>query len=75
MSEGDLVGMLGHVASCKIGSFVSLVKSRMLSDAKYGMPWCVRVEKYFLVMKVGNSFLERKVEPLLLAKKNCQKGC
>jgi hypothetical protein len=25
--EGSLVGILGHVGSCKMGSFVSLVKS------------------------------------------------
>jgi hypothetical protein len=27
ISEGRLVGILGHVGSCKMGSFVSLVKS------------------------------------------------
>ena len=37
ISEGSLVGILGHVGSCKMGSFVSLVKSGMLRDAKYGM--------------------------------------
>jgi hypothetical protein len=35
--EGSLVGILGHVGSCKMGSFMSLVKSRMLRDSKYGM--------------------------------------
>jgi hypothetical protein len=35
--EGSLVGILGHVGSCKIGSFMSLLKSGMLRDAKYGM--------------------------------------
>jgi hypothetical protein len=37
MSEGSLEGILGHVGSCHIGSFVSLIKSSMLRDAKYGM--------------------------------------
>jgi hypothetical protein len=37
ISEGSMVGILGHVGSCKIGSFMSLVKSRMLRDDKYGM--------------------------------------
>jgi hypothetical protein len=37
MYEGNLVGILGQVGSCKIGSFVSLVKSRILRDAKYGI--------------------------------------
>jgi hypothetical protein len=37
ISEGSLVGILGHVGSCKMGSFMSLVKSGMLRDAKYGM--------------------------------------
>jgi hypothetical protein len=36
MSEGNLVGILGQVASCKMGSFMSLVKSGMLRDVKYG---------------------------------------
>jgi hypothetical protein len=36
MSESNLVGILGQVASCKMGAFVSLVKSGMLRDAKYG---------------------------------------
>jgi hypothetical protein len=35
--EGSLVGILGHVGSCKIGSFMSLFKSGMLRDTKYGM--------------------------------------
>ena len=37
MSEGSLVGILGHVGSCNIGSFMSLLKSGMLRDVKYGM--------------------------------------
>jgi hypothetical protein len=37
MYEGSLVGILGHVGSCNIGSFVILLKSGMLMDAKYGM--------------------------------------
>ena len=37
MSEGSLVGIAGHVASCNIGSLVSLVRSRMLREAKYGI--------------------------------------
>ena len=37
MFEGSLVGILGHVGSCKIGSFMSLLRSRMLRDAKYSM--------------------------------------
>jgi hypothetical protein len=37
MSEGSLVGIFGHVGSCNIGSLVSLIKSGMLRDAKYGM--------------------------------------
>jgi hypothetical protein len=36
MSEVNLVGILGQVASCKMGSFVSFVKSGMLRDVKYG---------------------------------------
>ena len=35
--EGSLIGILVHVGSCKMGSFVSLVKSGMLRYAKYGM--------------------------------------
>ena len=37
ISEGSLVGILGHVGSCKMGSFVCLFKSGMLRDDKYGM--------------------------------------
>ena len=37
MSDGSLVGIAGHVASCNIGSLVSLVRSRMLREAKYGI--------------------------------------
>jgi hypothetical protein len=37
MSKGSLVGIVGHVGSCNIGSFVSLLKSGMLREAKYGM--------------------------------------
>jgi hypothetical protein len=37
MSDGSLVGIAGHVASCNIGSFVSLVRSGMLREAKYGI--------------------------------------
>jgi hypothetical protein len=37
ISEGNLVGILGQVASCKMGSFMSLVKLGMLRDAKYGI--------------------------------------
>jgi hypothetical protein len=35
--EGSLVGILGHVGSCNIGLFVSLLKLGMLRDAKYGI--------------------------------------
>jgi hypothetical protein len=35
ISKGSLVGILGHVGSCKMGSFMSLVKSGILRDAKY----------------------------------------
>jgi hypothetical protein len=35
--EGSLVGILGHVRSCRMGSFMILVKSGMLRDAKYGI--------------------------------------
>jgi hypothetical protein len=35
--EGSLVGILGHVGSCNIGSFMSLLKSNMLREEKYGM--------------------------------------
>jgi hypothetical protein len=37
MSEGSLVGIAGHVGSCNIGSLVSLVRSSMLREAKYGI--------------------------------------
>ncbi len=37
MSEGSLVGIAGHVGSCNIGSFVSLIRSGMLREAKYGI--------------------------------------
>jgi hypothetical protein len=37
MSEGSLVGIAGHVGSCNIGSFVSLLRSSMLREAKYGI--------------------------------------
>jgi hypothetical protein len=37
MSEGSLVGIAGHVGSCNMGSFVSLLRSGMLREAKYGM--------------------------------------
>ena len=37
MSEGSLVGIAGHVGSCNIGSFVSLLRSDMLREAKHGM--------------------------------------
>jgi hypothetical protein len=52
ISEGSLVGILGHVALCNIGSFVHLLKSGMLRDAKYGMgggdgglvpTWCEQI--------------------------------
>jgi hypothetical protein len=35
--EGILVGILGQVGSCNMGSFTILVKYGMLRDAKYGM--------------------------------------
>jgi hypothetical protein len=35
MSEGSLVGIAGHVGSCNIGPFVSLLRSKMLREAKY----------------------------------------
>jgi hypothetical protein len=40
MSEGSLVGIVGHVGSCNIGSFMSLLRSDMLREAKYDM-WTV----------------------------------
>jgi hypothetical protein len=36
ISKGNLVAMLGQVASCNMGSFMSLVKYGMFRDAKYG---------------------------------------
>jgi hypothetical protein len=36
-SEGSLVGIVGHVGSCNIGSLLSLVRSGMLREAKYGI--------------------------------------
>jgi hypothetical protein len=35
MSEGSLVGIVGHVGLCNIGSLVSLFRSDMLREAKY----------------------------------------
>jgi hypothetical protein len=40
MSEGSLVGMVGHVGSCDIGSLVRLVRSGMLREAKYEIWGC-----------------------------------
>jgi hypothetical protein len=37
MSKGSLVGMASHVGSCNIGSLVSLLRSDMLREAKYGI--------------------------------------
>jgi hypothetical protein len=37
MSDRSFVGIAGHVASCNIGSLVSLVRSGMLREAKYGI--------------------------------------
>jgi hypothetical protein len=37
MSKGSLVGIAGHVGSCNIGSLVSLVRSGMLREEKYGI--------------------------------------
>jgi hypothetical protein len=37
MSEGSLVGIVGHVGLCNMGSLVSLVRSGMLREAKYGI--------------------------------------
>jgi hypothetical protein len=37
MSEGSLVGIAGHVGSCNIGSLVSLLRSSMLREEKYGI--------------------------------------
>jgi hypothetical protein len=35
--EGSLVGIADHVGSCNIGSFVILLRSDMLREAKYGI--------------------------------------
>jgi hypothetical protein len=37
MSEGVLLGMVGHVGSCNIGSLVSLVRYSMLKESKHGI--------------------------------------
>jgi hypothetical protein len=37
MSEGNLVGIAGHVGVCNIGSLVILLRSSMLREAKYGI--------------------------------------
>jgi hypothetical protein len=37
MSEGSLVSIAGHVGSCNIGSFMSLLRSGVLREAKYGI--------------------------------------
>jgi hypothetical protein len=37
MSEGNLVGIASHVGSCNIGSLVSLLRSGMLRESKYGI--------------------------------------
>jgi hypothetical protein len=37
MYECSLVGIAGHVGSFNIGSFISLVRSGMLREAKYGI--------------------------------------
>jgi hypothetical protein len=37
MSEGILVAIAGHVGLCNIGSLVSLVRFRILREAKYGI--------------------------------------
>jgi hypothetical protein len=37
MSEGSFFGIAVHVGSCNIGSLVSLVRSSMLREAKYGI--------------------------------------
>jgi hypothetical protein len=37
MSEGSLVGIAGQVGACNIGSLVSLLRSGMLREAKYGI--------------------------------------
>ena len=55
MSEGSLVGILGHVGSCNIGSFMSLLNLGMLRDAIYGMGGLV----------VFHFSLEKKFSPRL----------
>jgi hypothetical protein len=37
MSEGNFVGIFGQVGSCNMGSFISLVRSGILSESKKGM--------------------------------------
>jgi hypothetical protein len=37
ISKGSLVGIVGHVVSCNIGSFVSFLRYGMLREAKYGI--------------------------------------
>jgi hypothetical protein len=37
MSGGSLVGIAGHVGLCNMGSLVSLLRSGMLREAKYGI--------------------------------------
>jgi hypothetical protein len=37
ISEGSLIGILGHVGSCKMESFAILVKSGILRNYKYGI--------------------------------------
>jgi hypothetical protein len=37
MSVGSLVGIVGHVGSCNIGSLVRFVRSGILREAKYGI--------------------------------------
>jgi hypothetical protein len=37
MSKGSLVGIVGHVGLCNIGSLVSLVRYGMLREANYGI--------------------------------------
>jgi hypothetical protein len=81
ISEGILVGILDHVGSCNMGSFKSLLKSRMLRDAKYVMgvevedyfhPWCEQVVDLTLEGGlVGLYFsLENKFPPHLLVKES-----
>jgi hypothetical protein len=71
ISEGSFVGILGQVWSCKMGSFMSLVKSRMLRDIKYGIgrfgEGLILLERYL----VGLYFsLDKKFDSCLLAKEN-----